>query len=87
VSDLRRAIIKLSQQEVERLVRLPDGLQVVGVTDDWPRHGIRILIEGDVLDPVDERTEPPTLFGTWHYDRATGRTRWEAPFTAAQDPS
>jgi hypothetical protein len=55
------------------------------VTDDWPRHGVRILIEGDVLDPVDERTEPPTLFGAWHYDRATGRTRWESPSPAAQD--
>jgi hypothetical protein len=72
----RRAIVQLSQQDLERLLQLPDGMTIVGVRDDWARFGVRVLIEGGFLDEVPEEVEPPVLHGTWTRNLVTLRYEW-----------
>ena len=83
----RYAIVHLSRQELEQLLQLPAGLRIVGVRDDWARIGVRIMVEGEALEPVDKRMEPPTLHGTWHYNTGTGTLRWEFPVDALKETS
>lgn len=57
----RRAVAFLSEQQIARMLALPEGLRVAGVRDDFVRNGVSVLVEGNALDPVPENVVPPDL--------------------------
>jgi hypothetical protein len=61
VAERRRAVVFLGASDVARMLALPEGLHVVAIGDDFTRSGVRVLVEGESLDPVPEAVEAPRL--------------------------
>lgn len=45
----KRAIVYINQQEIASLLKLPEGLHVLGVSSDFVRMSIAVMIEGESL--------------------------------------
>lgn len=76
----RRALIMLSEADVEQLLDLPDGYQVHHIGADFLRSSIVIAVESDDLEPVYPGVEPPLLHGAFSREQVVvdGElyTRW-----------
>lgn len=59
----RRAIVLLSQEDIHRLISLPDNVYMVGLHTDYMRMSIGIQVIGDNLEEIADGTEAPVLQG------------------------
>ena len=59
-----RAVVRLGEDTVARLLCLPEGRRVVGGGADWERLAISVLVDGAGLPPRVEGAVPPELGGT-----------------------
>ena len=57
----KRGIWVIDEEELTRLLQLPEGQRVVGVRDDWQRMSILVCVEGDGLPEVTPGTEAPIV--------------------------
>jgi hypothetical protein len=60
---MKRAVVTLRIEDVEKFLDLPEGVSIAGLRDNWQMLGIDVLLEGSNL-PVEEHvpgTEPPHL--------------------------
>jgi hypothetical protein len=80
MGERRRAIVLLSDEIIERILDLPDGLRIVAINADFRRMGVEVMVEGDRLDPVAPATMPPTLAGEWDWNAEAQRLRWIPPW-------
>jgi hypothetical protein len=70
VSDRRRAIIQLAEDELGQLLDLPDGYRVLFVGADFPRQAVMVVVGSDELQTVPPGIEPPLLGGYFSQKRA-----------------
>lgn len=57
----RRAVAFLGQQQIERMLALPEGVRVLAARDDFQRCGVSVIVEGPSLDPQPEGCVLPYL--------------------------
>lgn len=77
----RLALLHVSAEQLERLLRLPDDVTIRGFTLDHVRSAATFVIESDRFEPVAECTEPPSLIGKVETEMgddrvATQRVTW-----------
>lgn len=57
----RRAMVAIGEEMLTRLLRLPEGQYVYGVSADWRRSSVLIGITGEGLPEVGEAFESPVI--------------------------
>lgn len=57
----RRGIYVVHEDEITRLLRLPDDQHVIGVSTRWETHSILIMVEGDGLPEIPAGGQAPLL--------------------------
>lgn len=63
MSHQKRALIHLTPDQLEQLLDLPDGYEVLYVGGDTLRSSVVIVVSSDDLAPVPPGSEPPALAG------------------------
>ncbi|KPM55752.1 hypothetical protein ACG83_10775 [Frankia sp. R43] len=58
-----RAVITLDEDTIAQLLTLPAGMRVAGVSADFMRMALLVLVESPDLPPVDPGCYPPELGG------------------------
>lgn len=76
MNERRRAIIRLSEDDLVKLLDLPLGYEVIGVYGDYRSWSIDVIVKGDDLAPVSPGVEPPVLLGRLTRDKV-GVLKWE----------
>lgn len=59
----RLALLHVSDQQLERLLRLPADVTIRGLTVDHLRSAVTFVVESDRFEPTLEAAEPPALIG------------------------
>ncbi len=62
----KRALIKITQEDLHKMLTLPEDLYMVGVHADYIRNCILIHVIGESLEPVEAGVEAPTIEGQWN---------------------
>lgn len=61
VTSHHRGVVYIDEEELARLLRLPDGQAVLGLRDDFTRQAIAVLVEGPGLPEVPVGTDAPEV--------------------------
>lgn len=56
-----QALVMIYEEQLAKLLRLPEGQRVIAVSSDFTRSSVVLLIEGDGLDPVPEGEQRPRI--------------------------
>ncbi|MCG5464305.1 hypothetical protein MED01_002471 [Micromonospora sp. MED01] len=73
-----RAVVRLGEEEFRALLKLPDGMRMIGINANWLALSIDVMIEGDGLPECAPQTEPLMLHGRWD-GNGDGQIRFVAP--------
>lgn len=58
---MKRGIWILDEEDIAKLIKLPEGQRVIGVREDWRRLSIQVGIEGEGLPEVEPGIELPII--------------------------
>lgn len=67
----RRALVYLGEQQLMRILKLPEGFRVIGVNADFYRVGVVVMVESDALPDIIEGGTIPNL--------TNEQGQWESP--------
>lgn len=64
----RRALIFLGESDILNLLRIPEGVSLVGIRDNFYCNGLELCVEGEQFEEVPEGCEAPRVRSQLEYD-------------------